>query len=67
MGFLEFGLLVVLVVCIAAFITWLITYLAGPDTPAIVCKIIWVIAVCIILFLLAGAVGLHDVPMPRLR
>lgn len=64
MGFFAFGVFALITIGIAYFLTWLAAKVA-PSHPAIVDNIIWVLAVCIIVFELAGAVGLHDVQIPR--
>lgn len=64
MGFLQLGLFVVLVLGIAALIVWVAGKLA-PGHPTFVDNIVWVIAVLIIVWQLAAALGLHDVPIPR--
>ncbi len=66
MGLLEFGVFCILVVGIAYFLCWVAGKLA-PGHPAIVDNLIWVLAVIIIVFQLAGALGLHDVQIPRVH
>lgn len=64
MGLFAFGIFAVLTVIIAYALVWVADRLA-PGHPAIVDNIIWVLAVIIIAFELAGALGLHDVLIPR--
>ncbi len=64
MGFLTLGLFIVLVVLIAYFLIWVLSQLA-PGHPAIIDTLIWVLAVCLIVIQMAFALGLHDVPIPR--
>jgi hypothetical protein len=64
MGLLAFGVFAILVICIAYLIVWVAGKLA-PGHPGIVDNIIWVLAVVIIVFELAGALGLHDVAIPK--
>lgn len=66
MGVIEFFLLCILVCVLAAAAVWAIGYFA-PGTPAIVPKIIWGVAIIIIVVALMRALGVVDVPMPRLR
>jgi hypothetical protein len=67
-GIIEFFILVLVVVICAAITVWAIGAFA-PGTPAIVPKLVWALAVVIIIYTLAQAVGLfsHDVAIPRLR
>jgi len=69
MGFGEF----LLAVCVVCGLAWLavsaIAYFASPNgPPAIIPKLIWGVAVLIIVVLLARALGLlgHDVQIPRI-
>jgi hypothetical protein len=64
MGFLAFCVFALIVVCAAYFFVWVAAKLA-PTHPSIVDNLIWVLAVGIIVFELAGALGLHDVAIPR--
>jgi hypothetical protein len=64
MGLLEFGIFAVLVLVIAYLIVWVAGKLA-PGHPAILDNVIWVLAVLIIVWQLAAALGLHDVAIPR--
>jgi len=66
MGFGAFVLFCLFVVLIAWLATWAIGYFA-PSAPAIIQKIIWGVAVLIILVTLARAMNLigHDVLIPR--
>ena len=66
MGVIEFFLLCLLVCCLAAATVWAIGYFAG-GAPAIVPKLVWGVALFVIVVALANAIGLVDVPMPRLR
>ena len=65
MGLLAFGVFCLLTVCIAYLLVWVAGKLA-PGHPSIVDNLIWVLAVLIIIFELAGALGLHDVQIPKL-
>lgn len=64
MGFLELGVFILIVLVIAYFLIWVAGQLA-PGHPAIIDNIIWVIAVIIIIWQLAAALGFHDVRIPR--
>ena len=64
MGFFAFGAYALLTICIAAFIVWAAGKLA-PNHPVLYDNIIWVLAGFIIVFELAGALGLHDVAIPK--
>jgi len=66
MGFVAFLILVVVVCLIAAVAAWLLGQITG--VPAIVPKIIWVVAVMIILYALLVATGVlgHDVQIPHI-
>jgi hypothetical protein len=68
MGLIEFFILVIVVVVLAALTVWAIGQFA-PGTPAIVPRLIWGVAVVIIIFTLVQALGLmgHDPQIPRLR
>jgi hypothetical protein len=66
MGIIEFLIIVVVVV----FACWLAVYAIGyiaPGHPAIIDKIIWGVAILIILVLLLQATGIlaHDVRIPH--
>jgi hypothetical protein len=57
-------------IVVIALIGWLAVWVLGqlaPGHPAIIDNIIWVVVVLLIVVLLAGAFGLADVPVPRLR
>ena len=66
MGFLEFIILCFLVLAIAWMATWALGYFL-PGHPAIVDKLIWGIAVAIILITLLQATGImkHDPQIPH--
>jgi hypothetical protein len=64
MGFFAFCVFAFLVLYVAYFFVWVAKKLA-PTHPVIVDNLIWVLAVAIIVFELAGALGLHDVAIPR--
>ena len=68
MGLIEFFILVIVVVVLAALATWAIRTFA-PGTPAIITNIVWCVAVLIIVVTLIQALGLlgHDPQIPRLR
>lgn len=68
MGIVEFFILCVVVVLLAALAVWAIGYFA-PAHPPMIDKVIWGVAVFVILFALAQAVGLfgHDPMIPRIR
>ncbi len=68
MGLIEFFVLVLVVVVLAAMFVWAIGYFA-PGTPPMVPKLIWGMAIVVILAVLANAVGIwsHDPQIPRLR
>jgi hypothetical protein len=66
MGLLEFGIFAILVLAIAALIVWVAGKLA-PGHPALIDNVVWVLAVVIIVVMLAKALGLSDVPIPRIR
>ncbi len=57
---------IVLVVCIGYLAVWVLGKLA-PGHPALIDNIIWVLVVLIIVIVLANALGLSDVAVPRLR
>lgn len=64
MGLIEFLILIVVVCIIAAVGVWLVGQVGAP---AIVPKIIWIVAVCIILYALLAATGIlgHDIRIPH--
>jgi len=68
MGVLEFFFLVVVVVIGAAITTWAIGYFA-PDHPKLIDRIVWGVAIVIIIFALVVATGLlaRDPRIPSLR
>ncbi len=68
MGVLEFFFLVIVVVLGAALTVWVLGYFA-PGHPAIVDKLVWGIAVVIIIYALVVATGLlaRDPQIPRIR
>lgn len=67
MGFGAFLVFCLVVVAFAWITTWVISYFA-PNAPGIIVKIIWGVAVLLILVQLASAVGLlgHDIRIPHL-
>lgn len=68
MGLVEFFVLVLVVVILAALTVWAIGQFA-PGTPAMIPKLIWALALLIIVVALLRAVGLFglDPQIPRLR
>lgn len=68
MGVLEFFFLVIVVVLGAALTQWVIGYFA-PAHPLIIDKILWGVAIVIIIFALVVATGLlsMDPQIPRIR
>ena len=68
MGVMEFFFLVLIVVLAAAGTIWVLNYWA-PSHPAIVDKIIWFVAIAIVVVTLIVAFGLlgHDPKIPSLR
>jgi hypothetical protein len=67
MGLFEFLLIVILIVVLAALTVWVIGQIA-PGTPALVLRIVWAVAVLVILFILAQATGIlrYDPRIPHL-
>lgn len=69
MGFLEFIILCFITLGIAWVGTWVLVYFYGGEKPAVVmaCKIIWAIAILIIVLALLRATGLmsHDPKIPH--
>jgi hypothetical protein len=68
MGFLEFVLLCVITLAIAAGAVWILGHFL-PGHPAIVDLLIWGVAVLIIVMALLRATGLlhYDPQIPRVR
>ncbi len=68
MGLFQFLLIAVIVVCACAAAIWVIGQLA-PSHPPIVDRLIWVLAVVILVLILVQATGLfgHDVMIPHVR
>lgn len=68
MGVIEFFVYIIVVVAVAWVTVWLINWFF-PGHPAIIDKIVWGVAVVLILFMLGDAIGLwaHDPRIPRLR
>ncbi len=65
MGIIAFFLLIVLVCALAALTSWAISYFA-PSAPGVIHKIIWGVAILIIVVVLLRALGVQDVAIPRL-
>ena len=67
MGFLAFGIFCLIVLAIAWIVTWCLGYFV-PGYPGIVDKIVWAIAVVIIIIKLVQVTGLmgHDPQIPHL-
>ena len=65
MGFGELLLYIIVVAILAAVANWILGQI--PGVPAILPKIIWILAVVIVLWLLLTATGIlsHDVRIPR--
>ena len=68
MGFGAFLVFTLIVLAFASLAVWAIGAFL-PNAPGYIVHLIWGIAVLIILYTLAQAMGLlgHDVPIPRLR
>ena len=68
MGLMEFLILCIIVVCISMLAIYLLGALA-PGHPPIIDKIIWIVAVVIIVMALVRAMGLmnYDPQIPRLK
>lgn len=68
MGLLEFFILMVVVIVLAACAAWVIDYFA-PSRPDIAVHLVWGVAILVILATLAQATGLlhYDPIIPRLR
>jgi hypothetical protein len=66
MGLVEFIIMCIIVVAIAWIGTWAISQI--PNCPPIVPKLIWIVAIMIILVTLIKATGIlgHDPQIPRL-
>jgi asparagine N-glycosylation enzyme membrane subunit Stt3 len=66
MGFVEFLIIVIVVVLLAAVANYFVQQI--PNTPAIFGRIIWAVAVLIIVVLLLKATGIlsHDVQIPHI-
>jgi len=61
------GLLIYIVVVVL--IGWLAVWVLGtlaPGHPAIIDNIIWVLVLLVIVLVVARAIGVSDVPVPRL-
>ncbi len=63
---IQLFILIVIAACLGALAVWVLGKLA-PGHPAIIDNIIWVVAVLFIVIAVASAVGLVDLPVPRLR
>jgi hypothetical protein len=57
---------IVLIVLLCWLAVWVLGQLA-PGHPGIIDNIIWVVCVLLVILILAGAFGVADVPVPRLR
>lgn len=65
MGFGVFLVYVVVIVVLAAVANWIFGQV--PGVPAIIPKVVWILAVVVILYLLLTATGIlgHDVRIPH--
>ena len=63
---LHLLLTIVVIVLICWLAVWVLGQLA-PGHPGIIDNIIWVVCVLLVILVLAGALGVADVPVPRLR
>jgi len=63
---LHLLLTIVVIVLICWLAVWVLGQLA-PGHPGIIDNIIWVVCVLLVILVLAGAFGVADVPVPRLR
>jgi len=61
---LLFTIVVIVLICWLAI--WVLGQLA-PGHPAMIDNIIWVVCVLLVILLLAGAFGVADVPVPKVR
>lgn len=61
---LLFTIVVIVLLCWLA--VWVLGQLA-PGHPGIIDNIVWVVCVVLVILVLARALGLADVPVPRLR
>ena len=59
-------LYIVVVVCIGWLAVWVLGKLA-PGHPAIIDNIVWVLVVVLCVLIVARALGIADIPVPRLR
>lgn len=59
-------LTMVIVVVICGVAVWVLGQLV-PGHPPIIDALIWVLCVLLVLYLLVGALGIVDIPLPRLR
>ena len=68
MGIIEFLILAVVVVLLAAGAIWAIGYFAPSQVPPFIPKLIWGVVIVLLLWVLANAVGLfgHDIQIPRI-
>jgi hypothetical protein len=68
MGFGAFIIICIIVVALAWGGTWALGYIA-PGHPAIIDKLIWILAIVIIVITLLNATGLmsYDPQIPRVR
>jgi membrane protein DedA with SNARE-associated domain len=58
MGVVDFFVLILITCALAAGVIWVLGYLLGEKVPAIVPKIIWGVAILIIVVALIQALGL---------
>ncbi len=67
MGIVEFFLLCVIVVLLAALAVWVMGYFA-PAHPLLIDRLVWGVAIVIIIFALVQATGLlgHDPRIPHI-
>lgn len=59
-----------LTVVVVALLGWLAVWVLGrlaPGHPSIIDNIVWVVVVLFVVLVVARALGLTDIPVPRLR
>ena len=59
-------LYIVVIVLICYLAVWVIGQLA-PGHPVLIDKLIWVLCIVLVVLVLVNALGIGDVPVPRLR
>lgn len=69
MGFVELLIIVFIIVILTAGFVWAINYFAPSQVPTYVSRLLWGVAIFLILYVILSALGLthFDITIPKLR